>query len=121
MPQKPTTDMIYDQSPTNEVMERLLTIEGAKTEKRCLILHKTLFFNLILSVTSFRMVLSKASMLFAWLGSSPYHCVGIVPSSSAADSLDKQWKESPLCIIPFSHGDAATALKEPLLLQSRMR
>ena len=45
----------------------------------------------------------------------PYHCGGIAPPSSAADSFDRLLKESPLCMMPFPHGDAAAALKEPLL------
>ena len=54
------------------------------------------------------------------MSSFPYYCGGIVPSSSSAESLDRLLKESPLCMIPFPHGDAAAALKEPLLQQSRL-
>ena len=45
--------------------------------------------------------------------SCPYHFGGIVPASIAAQSLDRLLKESPLCMMPFPHGDAAAALKEP--------
>jgi hypothetical protein len=44
-----------------------------------------------------------------------------VPPSSAPDSLDRLVKESPLCRMPFPHGDVAAALKEPLLKRSRLR
>ena len=45
----------------------------------------------------------------------PFHCGGIVPRRSAADSFDRLLKEIPLFMMPFPHGDAAAALKEPLL------
>ena len=35
-----------------------------------------------------------------------------MPANNAADSLDRLFKESPLRMIPFPHGDAAAALKE---------
>ena len=53
------------------------------------------------------------------VSSCPYHCNGFVPASSAAYSLERLLKETPLCMIPFLHGDAAAALKEFLLYQSK--
>ena len=49
-----------------------------------------------------------------------YHCGGIVPASNAAEFLDRLLEESPLCMVPFPHGDPAAALTEPLLYQSRL-
>ena len=43
-----------------------------------------------------------------------------MPASIAAESLDRLLNESPLCMIPFPHGDAAAVLKEPLLNQCRL-
>ena len=52
--------------------------------------------------------------------SCPYHCGGISPASNAADSFDRLLRESPLCMVPFPHGDAAAAQKECLLNQRRL-
>ena len=37
-----------------------------------------------------------------------------MPASNAADSVDRLLKESPLCMIPYLHGDATAALKKYL-------
>ena len=56
--------------------------------------------------------IANAVRNFLSVSSCPYNCGGIVPASNATDSLDRLLKESPLCMVPFLHGDAAAALKE---------